>query len=53
VIYLRNNWSLPTDYKGRSFSDARLYKQAGNAVSVDVAELITKEILRALHEANN
>nr|WP_263327103.1 DNA (cytosine-5-)-methyltransferase [Neobacillus sp. Marseille-Q6967] len=42
-------YELPTQYKGRDFSDGRLYKQAGNAVSVDVAALIAKEILKALH----
>ncbi|MEH7885123.1 DNA (cytosine-5-)-methyltransferase [Bacillus sp. JJ1609] len=40
---------LPTHYKGRGFSDGRLYKQAGNAVSVDVATLIATEILKALN----
>lgn len=42
-------YELPTQYKGRDFSDGRLYKQAGNAVSVDVAALIAKELLKALH----
>ncbi|WHY65630.1 DNA (cytosine-5-)-methyltransferase [Neobacillus sp. SuZ13] len=41
-------YTLPTEYKGRDFSDGRLYKQAGNAVSVDVVSLIAKEILKAL-----
>ncbi|WP_425456144.1 DNA (cytosine-5-)-methyltransferase [Bacillus yapensis] len=42
-------YRLPTQYKGREFSDGRLYKQAGNAVSVDVAAILAKEILKALH----
>lgn len=47
------DYHLPTHYNGRPFSDARLYKQAGNAVSVDVIELIAKEILVALDIADN
>ncbi|MDE5052482.1 DNA (cytosine-5-)-methyltransferase [Niallia taxi] len=42
-------YELPTKYKGRDFSDGRLYKQAGNAVSVDVAKLIANELLKALN----
>ena len=42
-------YELPTQYKGRDFSDGRLYKQAGNAVSVDVAKLIANELLIALN----
>jgi DNA (cytosine-5)-methyltransferase 1 len=48
-----SGYDLPTKYMGRAFSDGRLYKQAGNAVSVDVASLIAKEILRALDNTNN
>lgn len=44
-------YKLPKEYKGRSFSDGRLYKQAGNAVSVDVITLIANEILKALDMA--
>ncbi|MDQ0972412.1 DNA (cytosine-5)-methyltransferase 1 [Neobacillus niacini] len=43
-----NGYELPTEFRGREFSDGRLYKQAGNAVSVDVVSLIAKEILKAL-----
>jgi DNA (cytosine-5)-methyltransferase 1 len=43
-----NGYNLPTNFKGKPFSDGRLYKQAGNAVSVNVAELIATEILKAL-----
>lgn len=43
-------YELPTHYNGRVFSDGRLYKQAGNAVSVDVAKIIANEILKVLHE---
>ncbi|WP_234987187.1 DNA (cytosine-5-)-methyltransferase [Bacillus sinesaloumensis] len=45
-------YELPTEYKGRPFSDGRLYKQAGNAVSVDVITLIGVEILKALASTN-
>ncbi|OIJ09312.1 DNA (cytosine-5-)-methyltransferase [Anaerobacillus arseniciselenatis] len=41
-------YELPKDYKGRPFSDGRLYKQAGNAVSVDMAQLIAEEMLKAV-----
>jgi DNA (cytosine-5)-methyltransferase 1 len=47
-----DGYELPTKYRGRDFSDGRLYKQAGNAVSVDVASLIAKEILKALDISN-
>jgi DNA (cytosine-5)-methyltransferase 1 len=46
-------YELPTDFAGRSYSDGRLYKQAGNAVSVDVISLIAKEILKSLEIAAN
>src|SRR5699024_2325161 len=45
-------YKLPTMYNNRSFSDGRLYKQAGNAVSVDVARIIATEILIALNKGN-
>lgn len=47
-----NGYSLPKEYKGRPFSDGRLYKQAGNAVSVDVVTLIAEHILEALNTSN-
>lgn len=44
-------YKLPKHYKGRVYADANLYKQAGNAVSVPVIELIATEILKVLiHE---
>lgn len=45
-------YNLPRYFKNRPFADGRLYKQAGNAVSVDVAKLIAKEILIALYQVN-
>lgn len=41
-------YKMPTEYKGKSFSDSYLYKQAGNAVSVPVIQLIAEEILKVL-----
>lgn len=43
-----DKYKLPTKYKGRAFSNGRLYKQAGNSVSVDIITLIATEILKAL-----
>lgn len=41
-------YKLPTEYKGKKYSNAHLYKQAGNAVSVDMITMIAKEILEIL-----
>jgi DNA (cytosine-5)-methyltransferase 1 len=43
-------YKLPTEYKGRPYAKSYLYKQAGNAVTVKVIELIATEMLRALTE---
>lgn len=43
-----NGYELPKDYKGKKYSDSHLYKQAGNAVSVDMITMIAKEILKVL-----
>ena len=43
-----NGYVLPKIFKGKAYSDARLYKQAGNAVTVPVIKLIAEEILKAL-----
>ena len=43
-----DGYELPTEYNGRSYSDGRLYKQAGNAVSTDVVALIAEKMLEAL-----
>ena len=43
-----NGYELPTKYKGKPYSNAQLYKQAGNAVSVDMITMIAKEILKIL-----
>lgn len=47
---VNNGYKLPLQYKGKQYSDARLYKQAGNAVSVPVIELIATEILKAMKQ---
>lgn len=46
-----SRYKLPTHFKGRPFSDSRLYKQAGNAVTVDIAKILATEILKALHNS--
>lgn len=43
-----NGYELPTEYKGKKYSNAHLYKQAGNAVSVDMIQMIATEILNVL-----
>lgn len=43
-----NGYILPTVYKGKKYGDAHLYKQAGNAVSVDMITMIATEILKIL-----
>lgn len=43
-----NGYVLPTEYKGKKFSDSHLYKQAGNAVSVPVIKLLATEILKII-----
>lgn len=41
-------YSLPAEYKGKAYPDSQLYKQAGNAVSVPVIQLLAEELLRIL-----
>lgn len=41
-------YELPAEYNGKKYPDAQLYKQAGNAVSVPVIEMLAKEILEIL-----
>lgn len=45
-----NGYVLPTKYNNKSYGDANLYKQAGNAVSVPVIKLIAEELLKILTE---
>lgn len=43
-----NGYKLPKTYKGKKYSDAQLYKQAGNAVSVDMITMIAIRLLEIL-----
>lgn len=41
---------MPKEFKGRVYPDSSLYKQAGNAVSIPVIELLANEVLKVLIE---
>lgn len=43
-----NGYKLPSEYKNKKYSNAHLYKQAGNAVSVDMITMLATEILKIL-----
>lgn len=43
-----NGYILPKTYKGKKFGNSHLYKQAGNAVSVDMITLIATELLKII-----
>lgn len=43
-----NGYELPVKHKGKKYSDAQLYKQAGNAVSVPVITMLATEILKTI-----
>jgi DNA (cytosine-5)-methyltransferase 1 len=43
-----NGYELPTHYEGRVFSKGRLYKQAGNSVTVDVIEFLARQLMESL-----
>ena len=43
-----NGYELPTEYNGRSYSDSHLYKQAGNAVSVPMIQMLAQAILEII-----
>lgn len=43
-----NGYILPLTIKGRNYPDSQLYKQAGNAVSVPVIEMLANQILEVL-----
>ncbi|WP_123053329.1 DNA (cytosine-5-)-methyltransferase [Clostridium sp. JN-1] len=45
-----NGYTLPDRFNNRAYPDSKLYKQAGNAVSVPIIKLIAKEILKVLDE---
>lgn len=43
-----NGYLLPKTYKGKPYPDSQLYKQAGNAVSVPIIQLLASELLEIL-----
>lgn len=43
-----HGYTLPVSFKGKPYSNSHLYKQAGNAVSVDVITMLAVEILKIL-----
>lgn len=43
-----SKYSLPKKFKGRDYPDSQLYKQAGNAVSVPMIEIISNYLLKIL-----
>ena len=45
-------YKLPIKFKGKNYPDSMLYKQAGNAVSVPVIQLLATEILKVFKENN-
>ena len=46
-----NDYKLPTTINGRVYPDSQLYKQAGNAVSVPVIQMLATEILKMLDKS--
>ena len=44
-----NGYLLPKTYKGKPYPDSQLYKQAGNAVSVPIIQLLASELLDILN----
>lgn len=47
-----NGYKLPTVTKGRPYPDSQLYKQAGNAVSVPVIQMLATDILELLEKSD-
>lgn len=50
---VESGYKFPEKFKGRTYPDSALYKQAGNAVSVPVIKLIAEYILNILVENDN
>jgi DNA (cytosine-5)-methyltransferase 1 len=48
-----NGYNLPTTINGKSYPDSQLYKQAGNAVSVPVIQMLAEEILKMMDKSEN
>ena len=45
---VNRGFTMPQTYQGRRFADSLLYKQAGNAVSVPIVQLLATELLKTL-----
>lgn len=43
-----DGYLLPAEHKGKPYPDSQLYKQAGNAVSVPIIQLLAEELLKIL-----
>lgn len=43
-------YELPKQYKGRRYPDGQLYKQAGNAVSVPIIQLLAEELFNIFED---
>jgi len=43
-----NGYELPKKYNSREYPDSQLYKQAGNAVSVPVVQMLAEELLKVI-----
>lgn len=48
-----NGYNLPTTINGKLYPDSQLYKQAGNAVSVPVIQMLAEEILKMIDKSEN
>ncbi len=48
-----SRYKLPTVINGKVYPDSQLYKQAGNAVSVPVIQMLATEILELLDNSEN
>lgn len=46
-----NGYELPSTYNGKKYANSYFYKQAGNAVSVEIIKLIATQILEALDKS--
>ena len=46
-------YKLPEKFNGKPYPDSQLYKQAGNAVSVPVIEMLATEILNLFDDVES
>ena len=47
-----NGYKLPTVINGRPYPDSQLYKQAGNAVSVPIIQMLATDLLELLEKSD-